>query len=921
MPEAQSLLGWQVDENSRQDWLSAKAKDDPLAANDDLLAGIAVIDTPMQPPPTAVKNASFSYDEENIIIYNEENRSSTTLRESQQRESQRESKRESQRESQSRESQHRELPWESQYRDSQRESQRESQQRDSRISSSIPVGVMSTMQQFLFQADDTIVGILQSYSSMAKVQPDAWMITPDSTARRVWVCIWMVCFAVDIWLTTFRLVFLSSAVTSWLLVTVDVVIQVFFFLDIISHFFTGIFENHMIVMNRRVIVKRYLRCEFWVDLLANVPLFLIQAELRFGVLRLWKLAFLLKMLRLSKYITMVKYSAASANSSINGVAQGIPRCRPWLVNLSEITKVAKPLLVFFVVIHIHATFWGLLQPRWEGASTVRLGLGRYVDSFWWAYSILTGGNPPAPTNVPSLRMLESVLLMMRIVLIGWLVQLLVEYTLIVRERDAHKAVNQLLAIKHLGKYTVSVETQMQVLNSLQEAASERKEMRRFEKLMDTEMPQELRRTIREEMRSPMLLRLELISRVQQLNDMFVPELAQQVREEVYASEVLVFKCGDFAHQAYCVAQGSVNVSNGNKRQPQFTEGMWLEEHALVKPGMHCRGTAVTAEMSTLLVVDAKQFAKLLDTLKLRETHEEICSREIWRGSCGRCGRLGDHFPHRCPLLSRGETKERLAHDLIVYLRHTGLHHLEQSCLLNNIYNLEQLKAVNYVFGDEIFDLDVAEAELLRPDIIGQFVERQATLMRDSICALRGVCKHCLFISHYKAEAGTEAALMRESFEIIMEEDGNRTGHVATQDSRFFLDSEDLVDLAELQHHVRTSENLLLILTPGVLTRPWVLVEIWTAITSNVEVVPVMLLKPGATFQIPGDDFYNDLLDGSILGAKGIDLLKELDISLESLVACIKKVFLRIASSYSPHRSKQIRDAELREILRKCNLIV
>merc|ERR1711953_514564 len=74
----------------------------------------------------------------------------------------------------------------------------------------------------------------------------------------------------------------------------------------------------------------------------------------------------------------------------------------------------------------------------------------------------------------------------------------------------------------------------------------------------------------------------------------------------------------------------------------------------------------------------------------------------------------------------------------------------------------------------------------------------------------------------------------------------------------FLDSADLTDLTSLKDKVKNSHNLVLLLTPKVFTRPWCIVEVVTAIKSNVNIVPVEIQRPGLKFQYPDERFYDSL---------------------------------------------------------------
>ncbi|KAL3905718.1 MAG: hypothetical protein SGPRY_010820, partial [Prymnesium sp.] len=79
-------------------------------------------------------------------------------------------------------------------------------------------------------------------------------------------------------------------------------------------------------------------------------------------------------------------------------------------------------------------------------------------------------------------------------------------------------------------------------------------------------------------------------------------------------------------------------------------------------------------------------------------------------------------------------------------------------------------------------------------------------------ALRG--KFCAFLSHFKAEAATEARLVQIELEKMMGQP----------------------DLRQLKAHVLESDVLVLLLTTNYLTRPWCLIEILTAIEHRLPIV-------------------------------------------------------------------------------------
>ena len=86
-------------------------------------------------------------------------------------------------------------------------------------------------------------------------------------------------------------------------------------------------------------------------------------------------------------------------------------------------------------------------------------------------------------------------------------------------------------------------------------------------------------------------------------------------------------------------------------------------------------------------------------------------------------------------------------------------------------------------------------------------------------------KNAAFLSHYKVQAGSEARIVHGHLKKSMGE-GND----------IFLDSDDLQDLRLLLEHVKASDVLVLLQTKSVFERPWVIMELHTAIMHNVPIV-------------------------------------------------------------------------------------
>ena len=93
-----------------------------------------------------------------------------------------------------------------------------------------------------------------------------------------------------------------------------------------------------------------------------------------------------------------------------------------------------------------------------------------------------------------------------------------------------------------------------------------------------------------------------------------------------------------------------------------------------------------------------------------------------------------------------------------------------------------------------------------------------------------------FVSHMKAEAAMEARFLQIELEALKE------------DELVFLDSDDLRDLTKLIDHVQKSRCLILVLTRKVLTRPYCILEVLTAIEARIPIVCVTVAgKPNDTY--------------------------------------------------------------------------
>ena len=102
--------------------------------------------------------------------------------------------------------------------------------------------------------------------------------------------------------------------------------------------------------------------------------------------------------------------------------------------------------------------------------------------------------------------------------------------------------------------------------------------------------------------------------------------------------------------------------------------------------------------------------------------------------------------------------------------------------------------------------------------------------------------YAAFLSHFKFECGTEARLVQQNLRPIIEQNP-----LPGSSNEIFLDSDDLSDLRNLLDSVKNTKVLVLLQSKRVLTRPWVILELHTALTNDVPIVALNVQKESCRY--------------------------------------------------------------------------
>jgi hypothetical protein len=481
----------------------------------------------------------------------------------------------------------------------------------------------------------------------------------------------------------------------------------------------------------------------------------------------------------------------------------------------------KTIISICVFCHVTACCWyglGVADDNGWAKKTVEYSSfgNRYIVSLHWTFTQLHGTNtfPPGTTGeyVFSLFIALAGFSFMAY-FIGKVAHTVTALT------DHRKAQMQQICRKYLRTRNVSAKLQMRLNKYLT-----RSTRRDFKEQVDHEtellrsIPEILRIDLNEETRKPLLVQIHFFRELMQCSPRLMRTLCFEAVTCVVATKYeYIFLVNDPCQRMLCTESGTLT----------YTLGGAPEEHdeKRLRAGVH-------------------------------DGHDGWIQRT--RSAADRCrGGGGIHLARGTYLAEAGLWTKWIHQGDLVAANDATLLQLESANFMRVVTTNEAAAtmAVQYAhhYIAHLNELILSDTHPSLSDII--LFEADFTHLEDLPEIYED--QHLCFLSHFKAEAGTEATLMEEALgKMIIEDNTHPAAHL---ESPMFLDSSNLIDLRGLRDKVICSHNLVLLLTSQVLFRPWCLVEIVTAIQNNVNIVPVEILRPGSRFSYPNDEFYEKTL--------------------------------------------------------------
>jgi len=735
------------------------------------------------------------------------------------------------------------------------------------------------------------------------------MVLPTSKKRVVWDIVSLFFVASDVIMVP---TYFLNVPTSPFWIACGWISRIFWLFDVLASFLTGTYVNGSLELRPWKVARNYVRSWFLLDLLIIFAQWLPVFDERSGGPENWPLMVLLRgarVLRLLRMLSLVKVQMV-----LHEIGSRFSHTTLAIVGL------VKFLAFSAILIHFLACSWygigGSRMDGWVHVHDLESGgiVRRYLTSLHSALAQLHGTSVIHPGNLQEYAFANMVMIL-GVILSSYLVSMLTNTMMQLDLMHSNDTRQQRLLCGYLKRHGISSALAVRVRAHFEAYCMQRHEDQlevAETKAVLAVLPQSLLLDMDEETHGPVLLNYGFLTDVNEDNPRIVRQLCHEALTEVSAQTgEVIFTAGDVCTRMLFIVSGTAGYAL--LRRPMAASPVRRRssggtcESAYGSMNANIGGVMVHFHTSR-----SPSDANMSDIpLNAGDFVSEAVLWTAWE-YCGELTAICDTTMLAMSTDSFAAVISRNAAAYFYAMRYarTFVKRLNHAAECSDVLRFHLVKSA--------VESEPLHCRTPAPEADSRTASKTIASMKRSMRRLDPIgteINHYIFISHYKAEAGTEAALMQETMERMICEDPQSPGHCMKAPA--FLDSEDLADLNNLKEHVRKSHNLILLLTNGVLERPWVLIEIVTASNAGLHIIPVEVQKKDISFEYPDEAYFEKLRNGNAITVDAASILLNEGITLVDLENTLRKVFKKIAVPFSPHKSANVRDAELRDILRRC----
>jgi len=224
-------------------------------------------------------------------------------------------------------------------------------------------------------------------------------ISPDNSYKMVWDISAAFFIVYEMILTPFKISFSIEDTT--FMSNFEQIMDAYFLMDICLNFYTAYYDKGNVVYAKGAIAKNYLKCWFWIDLVASFPYTQIlpdedtvsssSSSSNTGVLK--HSASIVKLLRIFRFIKVVKLLRLAKLRRVLEIFQSYFTLPAWILDIFKV------IMVVFTFAHWLGCIWHFLAvsegTMYETTWLTKKGIAdqstyvQYVSSLYWATLTMT----------------------------------------------------------------------------------------------------------------------------------------------------------------------------------------------------------------------------------------------------------------------------------------------------------------------------------------------------------------------------------------------------------------------------------------------------------------------------------------------------------------------------------------------------
>jgi hypothetical protein len=431
-----------------------------------------------------------------------------------------------------------------------------------------------------------------------------YFIHPHGELRQGWDMLSMLFILYNAIMIPFVSSFVGSPLQS--VVYSERVVDIFFIIELVLNFFTGVEVEGKIEFNQLTIAKRYVKGWFWVDIVSAFPWFTVE-DISLNYTRLFRLLRLLRLLRMFKLSRIMHRleMALSIRSSVAGLSKFVFAAFGVMHWMS---------CIFFSISHSEAA--GGEEDTWVTVQNLldidRTSFDQYVASLYWSVMTMTtvgyGDVAPRSTNE---RIFAVFAMLVGAIFFGYGISEVVNIVASLREKDTEFRRQMDTVNSYMKARDLPVELREEIREYfVQLQKSKEQDLEAEEAILD-QLSAMLRSKVAFAINDHFLTSMPFF---QGSDPSFLLDLALSMRMLYLPPFETVITEGEYGDTMYFIVRGAIEVSRNNEVLVVLGEKSYFGEMAVLN-----KSKMRTASVRTLCFCELRLLTRSELLAALRKT--------------------------------------------------------------------------------------------------------------------------------------------------------------------------------------------------------------------------------------------------------------------------------------------------------------